>query len=51
MVGLDGKVSIEKKLCISLLTSKKVLKGFVHEPISCFSDSDMFRNIMNIIWV
>ena len=44
-----------KKLCLSLLISKnlklkKVNKSFVPEPISCFSDSYMRMNIMNILW-
>ena len=47
-----------KKLCLSLLMSKKlkikkVIKSFVHEQISCFSDSYMRMNIMNVLcmWI
>ena len=47
-----------KKLCLSLLMSenfklKKVNKWFVPEPISCFSDSYMRMNIMNVLcmWI
>ncbi len=43
VVDSDGKVKIERN-CLSLLMSKnlklkKVIKSFVPEPISCFSDS------------
>ena len=49
--GSDGKVSIERN-CLFLLMSKnlklkKVIKSFVPEPISCFSDSYTRMNIMN----
>ena len=57
VVDLDGKVSIERNcVCLSLPSCrktfklKKVNKSFVPEPISCFSDSYMFMNIMNILW-
>ena len=46
-----------KKLCISscrkTLNSKKLIKSFVPEPISCFSDSDIRMNIMNVLcmWI
>ncbi len=40
-------------MCLSLLISKnlklkKVIKRFVPEPISCFSDSPMRMNIINV---
>ena len=48
--GLRWKSQHSKKLYFSLLMLKnlklkKVIKSFVPEPISCFSDSYMFMNI------
>ena len=56
--GVRWKSQHRKKLCLSLLMSKnlklkKVNKSFVPKPISCFSDSYMRMNIMNVLcmWI
>ena len=65
VVGSDGKVSIERNcvcVCVSLSLSlsllvsinlklKKVIKSFVPEPISCFSDSCAYEHYEHsILW-
>ena len=56
--GVRWKSQHRKKLYLSLLMSKnlklkKENKSFIPEPISCFSDSYMRMNIMNVLcmWI
>ena len=53
--GSDGNVS-QVRNCVSLLVSKnlklkKVIKCFVRDPISCFFDSYMSMNIVNVLCI
>ena len=55
----ESAARLLKKLCLSLLMSKnlklkKVIKSFVPEPISCFSDSYVYEHLWTFsvsVWI